>query len=704
MPQDIPTNPLLQRWDTPYGLPPFDLLSAQHFVPAFEAALKAHREELDTIAAQTAAPTFENTIAAFDKSGRLLSRIEALFENLTSSETSPALQAAERELAAPLAAHGNAIYMHAALFARVDALYQRSAVLGLEAEQLRTLERIHLDFVRAGAELAPAAQARYARIMERLAELTTRFTQNVLAAEANFQLVLRRDEDIAGLPESLLAAAKNAALERGVNDAYVITLSRSLITPFLTFSARRDLREQAFKAWTQRGSERGPHDNLPVAVEIMQLRLDQAQLHGYSNYSDYALADMMASTRKAVDDLLMRVWEPAKAKAAAECEALKEMAIACGERIDIEPWDWRHYAEKVRAARYDLDESAIKPYFPLERMVQAIFDCANRLFGLTFIEKPQIKAYHPDVKVYEVRDGNAANRLIGVFLHDNFARATKRGGAWMNSYRLQSRIEGNVLPIVVNNNNFAKGPPGEPTLLSFDDARILFHEFGHGLHGLLSNVHYERLSGTRVLRDFVELPSQLFEHWLGEPQVLKRFARHYQTNETISDELIGKLKKARTFNQGFENVEFVSSALVDMALHSRSNMDDLDLNRFEAEQLARIGMPKEIVMRHRLPHFQHLFSGPGYASGYYVYLWAAVLDADGFEAFVEAGSPFDGNVAARLRKFIYSSGNTMSPMDAYRAFRGQDPKVEPMLRQKGLVAGYIRRSASERRQLFNVKR
>ena len=698
------SNPLLSPWDTLYGLPPFGQFDAAHFLPAFAVALKAHRAELDAIAAQTAAPAFENTIAAFDKSGRLLSRIEALFHNLTSSETSPPLQAAERELAAPLAAHRNAIYMHAALFARIDCLHARRTSLGLDAERLRTLERIHLDFIRAGAKLAPTAQARYAKIMERLAELTTRFTQNVLAAEAGFQMVLSGDNDIAGLPPSLLAAAKNAGLERGVEAGYVITLSRSLIVPFLTFSSRRDLREQAFMAWSRRassseaGGKAGGHagnnkngdnaiDNLPVAAEIMQLRLEQAQLHGYDNYSDYALADMMAGTREAVNDLLMRVWEPAKIKATAEREALNEMAIACGEGAGIEPWDWRYYAEKVRASRYELDEAAIKPYFPLERMVEAVFDCAHRLFGLTFIEKPQIKAYHPDVKVYEVRDGHAGNRLVGVFLHDNFARATKRGGAWMSSYRLQSRIEGNVLPIIVNNNNFAKGAPGEPTLLSFDDARTLFHEFGHGLHGLLSNVHYERLSGTRVLRDFVELPSQLFEHWLSEPQVLKRFARHYQSNEPISDELIGKLKRSRTFNQGFENVEFVASALVDMALHSRNSMDGLDLKKFEAEELARIGMPREIVMRHRLPHFQHLFSGPAYASAYYVYLWAAVLDADGYEAFVEAGSPFDSGVAQRLRKFIYGSGNSMPPMDAYRAFRGQDPKVEPMLREKGLVAG-----------------
>ena len=669
-------NPLLRSWNTPYALPPFGEFSAANFQPAFEVALREHYEELDAIASNLAPATFDNTIVALDKSGRLFNRIEALFDNLTASETSAALQAVEREMAAPLAAHNNAVYMHAGLFKRIDGLFQQRSSLGLNAEQLRLLERLHLDFVRAGAKLSSKAQTRYGKIMEQLAELTTLFTQNVLAAEAQYQLVLGAD-DLAGLPDGVIASAKQAAHERGVN-GYVITLSRSLVVPFLTFSDRRDLREKAFKAWTERGSSSTGTgvDNLSVAVDIMKLRLQQAQLHGFDNYADYALADMMAGTRQAVDDLLMRIWTPAKIKAAEECAALKAIAGL----DEIEPWDWRYYAEKVRADRYDLHEAEIKPYFPLHRMVEAIFDCAHRLFGIHFTEQSNIKSYHPDVKTYEVH--NANNQLIGIFLHDNFARATKRGGAWMSVYRSQSKIDGNIIPIVVNNNNFAKG---EPTLLSFDDARTLFHEFGHGLHGLLSNVHYERLAGTRVLRDFVELPSQLFEHWLSEPEVLKRFARHYQTNEPISDELITKLTKARTFNQGFENVEFVASALLDMALHSRSNMDGLDLNQFEAEQLTRLGMPKEIVMRHRFPHFQHLFSGSSYASGYYVYLWAAVLDADGFEAFTEVSNPFDPVIAQRLLKYIYSSGSTRPPMEAYRAFRGKEPTVIPMLRKKGLV-------------------
>ena len=679
-------NPLLDAWTSPYGLPPFAETEAQHFAPAFEVALKAHRTELDAIAANAAAPTFENTLAAFDKSGRMLSRIEQMFYNLTASETSPALQAAEREMAAPMAAHTNAIYMHAGLFKRVDELYNQRTSLGLTPEQVRLLERVHLDFVRAGARLTDDAQARYGKIMEKLAELTTQFAQNVLADEAAFRLVLTAESDLAGLPEFVRAGARQAAVERGL-DGYLITLSRSLIVPFLTFADNRTLRERAYRAWTGRGeginAGTAKFSNTPLIVEIMALRLEQATLHGYASYTDYALRDTMAGRHGAVFDLLMKVWVPAKEKARLECEALQAMAISRNENIEIAPWDWRYYAEKVRQARYDLDDALVKPYFALERMVEAVFDCANRLFGLQFVFKPELKAYHPDVKIYEVQ--NADGSLLGVFLHDNFSRSTKRGGAWMSSYRLQSRIDGDVTPIIVNNNNFTKGAEGKPTLLSFDDARTLFHEFGHGLHGLLSNVNYERLSGTSVLRDFVELPSQLFEHWLSEPEVLKRHARHAETGEPIPDALMQRLQAARRFNQGFETVEYASSALVDLALHAQTSMTGLDIAKFETQQLQKIGMPKQILMRHRLPHFGHLFSSSGYASQYYVYLWAEVLDADGYEAFLEAGNPFDVAIAQRLRKFIYSSGNTMEPTEAYRAFRGHAPTVTPMLKKKGLL-------------------
>ena len=683
-------NPLIAAWNTPYGLPPFADVDAGHFVPAFAQALKAHRDEIDAIAASPDAPSFENTIAAFDRSGRLLTRIDSLFYNLAASETSPALQAVEREMAAPLAAHNNAIYMHAALFKRVDALHAARGQLKLDADQLRLLERVHLDFVRAGANLSRDAQKRYADVTEKLAELTTSFSQNVLADEAQYQLVLKGEGDLAGLPDFLRAAAKQAATERA-NDQHVITLSRSLIVPFLTFSTRRDLREKAFKAWIARGegviSTEGKYNNLPVIRDIMALRLEQAKLHGYACYADYALIDTMAGNRHAVAGLLKEVWGPAKARAADERSALQALADAenagHGAQFSIEPWDWRFYAEKVRQTRYDLDDASVKPYFSLERMVEAVFDCANRLFGLSFVSKPDIKGYHPDVKVYEVR--GADNEMVGVFLHDNFARATKRGGAWMSNFRWQSKIDGNITPIIVNNNNFAKGAPSEPTLLSFDDARTLFHEFGHGLHGLLSNVRFERLSGTQVLRDFVELPSQIFEHWLSEPSVLKRHARHFQTDQPIPDELILRLKAARQFNQGIDSVEYTASALVDLAMHSLTSVEALDATEFEKAELNKIGMPEDIVMRHRLAHFRHLFASSGYASQYYVYLWAEVLDADGFDAFVEAGDPFDRATADRLLTHIYAAGNTRDPAEAYRAFRGRAPTVTPMLKKKGLA-------------------
>ncbi len=680
------SNPLLQPWDTPFGLPPFESIRPEHFAPGFEAARAAHLAELDAIAAQSETPSFENTIAALDRSGRLYWRIEGVFHNLAASDTSPALQQAERELAPQLAAHQNAIYMHRGLFERIAALHARRDELGLTPEQRRLLERFHFDFVRAGALLTDQAQQRYARVTERLAELTTRFGQNVLADEAAFRLELRSEAELAGLPEFVRAAARQAAADRGIADAHVITLSRSLIVPFLTFSERRDLREQAWRAWTRRGEHEGAHDNRPVAREILALRREQARAHGYACYADYALADTMAGTRDAVGRLLDQVWTRAVGRVEQEREALRSLQLSRGESHTIEAWDWRWYAEKVRALRYELDEAEIKPYFPLERMVDAVFDCARQLFGLEFVLRPELRAYHPDVKVYEVRGRDGAH--VGVFLHDNFARASKRSGAWMSNYRQQSRNVaggGAISPIVVNNNNFAKGAPGAPTLLSFDDARTLFHEFGHGLHGLLSSVTYERLSGTNVLRDFVELPSQLFEHWLTEPAVLKKHARHVATGEPIPDALVARLHAARKFNQGYETVRYTASALVDMAVHSMESAEGPDIVAAERAVLERIALPPGVGMNHRLPHFQHLFSGSSYAAGYYVYLWAEVLDADGFDAFAEAGDPFDPAVAQRLQQFIYSAGDSLEPRSAYRAFRGREATVDPMLRKKGLV-------------------
>lgn len=680
-------NPLLAPWTAPHGLPPFADIRPEHFAPAFDAAMREHRDELRAIAEQSAPPTFDNTIAAWDRSGRRLSRVAAVFYNLCASETNAELQAVQRTMAAPLAAHDSATYMDPALFARVDALHAARDTLGLAPEQRRMLERVHLDFVRAGARLAPDAQRRYAQVMEELASLTTRFAQNVLHDESSYQLRLQGEADLAGLPDFVRAAARQAALERGV-DGHVITLSRSLVVPFLTFSERRDLREQAWRAWTGRGEHAGEHDNREVARAILRLRHEQAGLHGHASYAEYALRDTMAGTRDAVERLLGEVWPRALAAVEREREALEALMRQDGASDPIEAWDWRFWAEKVRQRTYALDDAEVKPYFRLENIVAAAFDCANRLFGLSFTPRADLPVYHPDVKAYEVRGRDGA--LVGIFLQDNFARPSKRSGAWMSSLRWQSRNTpggGFDLPLILNNNNFAKGSPGEPTLLSLDDARTLFHEFGHGLHGLLSNVTYERLSGTQVLRDFVELPSQLFEHWITEPQVLERHARHWKTGQPIPADLVRRMHAARRFNQGYETVRYTASAIVDMAVHARAEAEPpADLCAFEAELLAARGLPSAVGLNHRLVHFQHLFSGSGYAAGYYVYLWAEVLDADGYGAFVEAGNPFDARVAEALQRYIYGSGNSLEPAAAFAAFRGRAPTVEPLLRKRGLIA------------------
>ena len=677
-------NPLLEDWTAPHGLPPFDRIRPEHFAPAFHAAMQRQLDELQAIAQQAAAPSFENTLTAFDRCGRLLARVGSVFYNLTASETSAALQAVQREMAAPLAAHDSAVHMNPALFARIDVLHAQRDALGLDDESRRLLERVHLDFVRSGAKLAPPQQQRYAQVMESLAALTTRFAQNVLHDESVFQLSLRDEAELAGLPEFLRAAARQAAAERGV-EGHVITLSRSLVVPFLTFSERRDLREQAWRAWVGRGESPGEHDNREVARQILALRNEQARLHGHASYADYALTDTMAGTRSAVQKLLDEVWPRALTAVEREHQALQQVMQASGASGAIEAWDWRYWAEKVRQQHYALDDAEIKPYFPLERIVAAAFDCAQRLFGLQFTARADLPVYHPDVKAYEVHD--AAGRLVGVFLQDNFARPAKRSGAWMSSLRWQARNGGFEIPVILNNNNFAKGAPGQPTLLSLDDARTLFHEFGHGLHGLLSNVTYRRLSGTQVLRDFVELPSQIFEHWIGETSVLKRHARHFETGEPIPDDLIRRMHAARRFNQGYETVRYTASAIADMAVHSITDAEPpADLCRFEAELLQRQGLPAGVGQNHRLVHFQHLFSGSGYAAGYYVYLWAEVLDADGFDAFGEAGDPFDPRVAQALQRYIYASGNSLEPGAAYAAFRGRAATVQPLLKKRGLIA------------------
>ena len=676
-------NPLLADWTTPFALPPFDQIEAAHFTPAFEAAMKAQRAEVEAIAAQAEPADFDNTVAAFDRSGRLLSRIETAFHALAASHTSPDIQAVQRELAAPLAAHDSAVMMHGGLFARLDAVHERRHELALSPEQLRLVERLHVDFVRAGARLGPDKQPRYAQIMERLAQLTTRFAQNVLADEAGFQLELS-DDELGGLPPFVRASARQAASDRGLPAGrHVVTLSRSLIVPFLTFSSHRALREKAWKAWVGRGENEGETDNREVARDILRLRQEQAWMHGHASYADYALANTMAGNIASVNTLLDDVYMRALSALKDERDAVHAALRDAGETAPFMAWDWRYGSEKVRQQRYAFDDGEVKPYFSLDRMVQAAFDCAQRLFGIRMVRNDAIPVYHPDVVPYEVHDGD---KLIGIFLHDNFARQTKRSGAWMSALRWQCRNGGDDLPVIMNNNNFAKGAPGEPTLLSFDDARTLFHEFGHGLHGLLSNVTYQRLSGTNVLRDFVELPSQLFEHWLLEPEVIGRHARHWQTGAPIPDALVQRLQAARRWGQAYETVRYCGSAMVDMAVHARTEPEPpADLCEFERETLARIGVPPEVGVNHRLVHFQHLFSGASYAAGYYVYLWAEVLDADAFDAFHEAGGPFDAAVAERLRRCIYGAGDSVAPQQAYQAFRGRMASIEPLLKKRGLL-------------------
>jgi peptidyl-dipeptidase Dcp len=677
-------NPLLATWKTPFKVPPFERFKPAHFRPAIDKAIETHKAEVEKILASAASPTFANTVAAMEKAGTLLSRVLRVFYNLTSADTNPELQAIERDIAPILSQHGTAIALDPRYFARVDTIFARGKRQKLDAEQRRVLERTHSGLVRAGARLEPAAKKRMAEINARLATLGTTFAQNVLADEQAYKLVLENEADLAGLPDFVCAAAKRAGDDLGHPGKHVITLSRSSIESFLQFSTRRDLREIAFAAWIRRGEGGGQHDNRAVATEILSLRAERARLLGFSTFAKFRLDDAMAKTPQAVRALLDEVWAAAVSKAGEERAMLQRMIEREGGNFQVEAWDWRHYAEKVRKAEFDLDESAIKPYLQLDQMINAAFDTATRLFGLTFEERADLPKYHPDVRTWEVKRADGSH--LGVFVGDYFARPSKRSGAWMSAFRGQQRLRADIHPIIINVLNFARGADDAPTLLSFTDARTLFHEFGHALHGLMSDVIYPSIAGTSVSTDFVELPSQLFEHWLEERDVLRQFARHHKTGAPIPDTLLDRLDAANKFNQGFATVEYVSSALADMELHALETFDNFDLSRFEADLLKRIGMPREMVMRHRLPHFAHIFAMGGYAAGYYSYMWSEVMDADAFEAFEETGNAFDPATAQKLAEFIYSAGNRRDPVEAYTAFRGRLPTTHAMLKNRGLVA------------------
>ncbi|WP_213686229.1 M3 family metallopeptidase [Roseicyclus sp.] len=667
------TNALLEIWDTPFGLPPFARIRDADFAPAMAAALAEGRAAVAVIAANPERPTFANTIAALELADDLLDRVAGVFYNLSGADANPARDALQREFAPMLSAYSSEITNNAALFARIDDLWRRREGLGLTDEEMRVLTLTHRSFVRSGAALEGAARERLTEVKSRLAVLGTAFTQNLLADERDWFMALSED-DLDGLPDFVVSAAREAGREKG-QPGPVVTLSRSLIVPFLQFSSRRDLRERAYRAWTARGMNGGASDNRALTAEILALRAERATLLGYESFAAYKLETEMAGSPKAVRDLLMAVWEPARAQADADAGRLTAMLHDDGVNDALAPWDWRYYSEKRRLAEHDLDEAELKPYFQLDAMIAAAFDSAARLFGLEF--RPlDVALYHPDARAWEVTRGGSH---VAVFIGDYFARGSKRSGAWCSAMRSQRKLGGDVRPIVVNVCNFAKG---DPCLLSYDDARTLFHEFGHALHHMLSNVTYGSISGTSVARDFVELPSQLYEHWLEVPAVLDRHARHAVTGAPIPSSLRDRLLAARTYDMGFQTVEYVASALVDLDFHDGPAPSDPIAA--EAATLARIGMPAAITMRHATPHFAHVFSGDGYSAGYYSYMWSEVMDADAFAAFEEVGDPFDPATAARLERFILSAGGSAEADQLYTAFRGRMPGVEALLKGRGL--------------------
>ncbi len=674
-------NPLLRPWPGEHGgLPPFDQVKLEHFAPALEKAMADALAALDRIADDPAAPTFQNTFEPYERAFRVYNRVRAVFGVWSGGLNTPEFQALERELAPSMAAFQDRVTQHGKLFRRMGDTYKNKS-LGLTPEQERLQWKIVDDFRRAGAALDDSAKARLAAINLRLAALFTQFGQNVLADETDQFLVLEKEADLAGLPQSFKDAAAAEAKSRNLEGRWVIRNTRSSVDPVLALADRRDLREKAWRMFVGRGDNAGKTDNKPVITEILALRLERAKLLGHATHAHWRLQNTMAKTPEAVMTLLDAVWKPARARVTEEVRDMQALANRSKPRIKIEAWDYKYFSEKVRKQKFALDEAQIKPYLQLDKMREAMFWVAQELFELTFTRLEGAPVFHPDVTVWLVSN-QATKRPVGVFYFDPFARSGKRSGAWASAYRLHEDFDGQVLPVVSNNCNFLKGKEGEPVLISWTDATTLFHEFGHALHGLLSAARYPSLAGTQVFRDYVELPSQILEHWLPTPGVLGRFALHVETGKPIPDDLVKKLERAATFNQGYFTTEFLASAYVDMKLHL-STQESIDPAAFERDTLKALGMPAEIVMRHRTPQFLHIFSSDSYSAGYYSYLWADVLTADGFDAFLEGQGPMDKAVARRFRDHVLSVGNTIDPADGYRKFRGQDPTVAPLMRKRG---------------------
>jgi peptidyl-dipeptidase Dcp len=675
-------NPLLAEWAGPYGgVPPFDKVQVALFKPALEAAMAENLADIDKVARQSTPPTFDNTIVSLEKAGRTFDRVSTIYGIWSSTMSSPDFQSVQREMAPKLAAFGDQITQNEPLFKRIETIYNSPEKKKLNSEQQRLVWLYYTNFVRAGAKLDTRAKARLTEINQELASLFTKFSNNVLFEEDNQFVTLKSEDELKGLPQSVRNAEAASAAARKQPGTWVIMNTRSSVEPFLTYSDRRDLREKVWRMFIMRGDNGGEHDNNATISQILQLRAERAKLLGYQTHAHWRLENAMAKTPERAMDLMMQVWKPAVARVHEEVADMQALADKEGAGIKIEPWDYRYYMEKVRKAKYDLDQNEVKPYLQLDKLVEAIHWVAGELFNFKFTPATNVPVAHPDIRVWEVTD-KTSGKHIGLWFFDPYARAGKRSGAWMNAYRTQERINGEITTIVSNNANFVKGKPGEPMLISWDDATTMFHEFGHALHGLNSSVTYPSLSGTSVARDYVEFPSQLMEHWLATPQVLQKFAVHYQTGTPIPQTLVDKINRSKTFNEGFATVEYLSAAILDMKLHLLGSQK-IDARAFEKQALDELGMPHEIVLRHRLPQFMHVFSSDGYSAGYYSYLWSDVITADAFGAFTEAGGPYDRNVADRLRKNIFSIGNTIDPAEAYRTFRGRDPKVEALMKKRG---------------------
>ena len=681
-------NPLLAKWVGPYGgVPPFAKVKVSQFKRALEAAMEENRKEIAAIANDPSAATFENTIAALEDASRTLNNVQTIYGIWGGTMNDPEFQTIEREMAPKLAAFFDEVTQNEKLFKRIETVYQSPDKAKLSPEQQRLTWRRYTNFVREGAKLDAASKKHLSDLNQHLASLYTSFSQNVLADEESYTVTLENEADLAGLPESLRSGAAKAAEAHGAKGKWVITNTRSSVDPFLTYSTREDLREKVWKNFVNRGDNGDAHDNNKIISEILKLRAERAKLLGYATHAHWRLEDSMAKTPERAMALMEAIWTPAVARVREEVADMQAIASKgagkAGTKRKIAPWDYRFYAEKVRKAKYDLDENEVKPYLQLEKLREGMFWVAGELFGFSFTPIENVEVYHPDVRVWEVKD-KASGKHVGLWYFDPYARQGKRSGAWMNEYRPQERFKGEVTTIVSNNANFVKGKDGEPILISWDDARTLFHEFGHALHGLNSNVTYPSLAGTNVARDYVEFPSQLLEHWVSTPEVLNRFALHYQTGKPIPHELVAKIEKAATFNTGFNTVEYISSALIDMKLHLAGSKD-IDPDAFERDTLKALGMPEEIVMRHRTPQFSHIFAGDSYSAGYYSYLWSDTLTADAYNAFTEGKGPYDPAVAERLRKNVFSVGDTVDPADGYRAFRGHDAEIGPLMRKRGFA-------------------